>query len=144
MAFDDSSERHRAALERNLENKSRMAFSSHRFDVTGTGFTEFPDSAQFGLAYVSQPYVAIGYVIDSDEIRRVFSLGDDDPLPIPAITAAVTDWDLNERGFYVGAWCACNVSWPDTPPPELENFTFQVDFTWRGIGIKDVDPEVRS
>lgn len=137
-------ERTRAALDRNAENRSREAWSAHRYDITGAGYAEFPKSARFDLAFLDQPFVNYGLVLDSDELRRVLNVADTANPAMPTVTAWVTEYDQNERGFYVGAWCAVNVTWPGEPPDPEEGFTFQVDFTWRGIGIKDVDPEVRA
>lgn len=141
---DLPTERHRAALDRDAENRSREAWSAKRFDISGVGFAEFPKAASFGLAFLDQPFVTTGFVLDTDELRDALGVADNEDPPMPMVAGFVTEYDLNENGFYVGAWCAVNIQWAVEPPdPEL-GFTFQVDFTWRGIGIKDVNPEVRA
>ena len=80
--------------------------------------------------------MATGVHYDLDEADP-----DDAGLVPPQVTGFVTDWDQNELGFYIGAYCGVVVSWfTGTPPPD---FKFQVDFTFLGVAMKDVDPDVR-
>lgn len=131
-----SDEARRAAIERNKENKARLAFASATFEIDGGGYAEFEDAAEFGLAFLERPYVMTGISIDLE-------LADlPDGTPPPMVTGYVVEWDQNEHGFYTGAYCAAHVDWGVTVPPE--GFTFEIDFTFRGIAMKDVDPEVRA
>ena len=128
-------EARRAALNRNAENKARMAFASGTFFCDGEGLAEFEDAIEFGLAFLERPFVFTGVNFDLD----LFDL--DDGFTPPHITAYVVDWEVNEQGFYTAAWCAALVEWGFAPTPEGE---FEIDFTFRGIAMKDVDPEVRA
>lgn len=135
-------ERRRAEDARNYENRTRTAHASQTFEVEGSGVVEIPKVAAFGLTYIERPFVSVGFIIDLDELALAYDLNDQAVPPVPIITGFVTDWDLNDRGWYVGAWCGVNIYWTTGPPPEP--FPFQVDFNFRGIGIKDVDPAVRE
>lgn len=137
-------EAQRAALRRDAENRAREAWTAHRFEVSGIGYAEFPKSAQFDLAFYKRPYVSTGICLDTDELRNVLNVSDQSDPPLPNITPFVVEYDLNDNGFYVGAWCAVNIEWPGEPPDAESGFTFEIDFVWRGIGIKDVNPEVRD
>jgi hypothetical protein len=129
-------EARRAALSRNAENKARMAFSSGTFALSGEGLAEFEDAIEFGLAYLERPFVMTGITLEWD-------LGDfpDGTLP-PHVTGYVFDWEVNEFGHYTGAWCAARIEWGGVVVPE--DFEFEIDFTFKGIAMKDVDPEVRA
>lgn len=135
----DGLERRRAEDARNYENRTRLAFADHSFNVSGAGIIEFPESARFELSFLKRPKVAFGVIMDMDELADQLDV--DGTPPMPLITGYVTDWDQNDKGFYTGAWCGVNVYWT-TPPPE--DFEFEIDFTFSGIGIKDIDPEVRD
>lgn len=143
----DPSERHRAALRRNADNAARLAFADFHFKVDDAlGLVAFPKPGDFGLSFAERPAVSGGVFLDIDELARVLELddGDDIGLQAPTITPMVTEWDRSEAGHYVGAWCAVNVLWPADVLEAPEGFSFYVDFTFHGIAIKDVDPEVRS
>lgn len=143
MPFDEvGTERRRASLARNAENASRSAFATQTFEVSGAGVIEFPKSAQFGLTFISRPTISVGCLIDMDELAAAYGLSQSATPPVPIVTGFVTEWDTNERDWFVGAWCAVNVYWNAGAPSDA--FTFEIDFTFRGIGIKDVDPEVRT
>lgn len=134
------SETQRAALDRNKENRARLAFTSHTFNVKTSaaagGLVEFPGCAEFGLAFINIPFLATGVHYDLDEADP----DETGALP-PQITGFVTDWDQNELGFYTGAYCGVVVAWQG--PFTDDDFTFQVDFTFNGLAMKDVDPDVR-
>jgi hypothetical protein len=138
--MSEDMERRRAEIHRNQENATRLAIANHTFDVAGTGVIEFPDSAQFELAFIERPKVAVGLVIDLDSLGEAYET--DMVPPVPLVTGFVSEWDQNDRDFYVGAWCGVHIYWTAGVP--TEDFTFTVDFTFTGIGIKDVDPEVRE
>lgn len=140
----DPSERRRAALQRNATNAARLAFADFHFKVTnGNGFYQFPKAGDFGLTFAERPAVSTGVVIDIDALAELEEVEDEDDIVVPSITGFVVEWDLNERGFYVGAWCGVNVYWP-VGAVAPEDYVFYIDYTFHGIAIKDVDPEVRE
>ena len=74
-----------------------------------------------------------------DTRADALGLDPDDVVPLPHCTPYVTEWDQDERGFYVGAWVAVVVSFGplDTvdigAQPGIEHH-----FTFSGIAIKDI------
>lgn len=129
-------EARRASLQRNAENKARMAFASGTFEVEGNGLAEFEDPIEFGLAFLERPFVSTGVNMDWEILDL-----EEGTLP-PHVTGYVFDWEVNEHGFYTAAWCAAHITWLTIEYPEGP--TCEIDFTFRGIGMKDVDPEVRA
>jgi len=113
-------------------------------DVT---LQRFPDAAEFGLAFVERPFVTTGVVLDVEDFLRSTQVErdeyhDEDPPVVPVVTGMVTEWDLNEHGFYIGAWCAASCFYPYAG--FQSSLSFQIDFTFHGTAMKDVDPEVRD
>lgn len=133
------SEIQRAALERNKENRARLAIVSGRFTAQGEGLAEFDDGVDFALAYLDMPYVMTGVHFDLDEADLA-----EGTLP-PQVTGFVTDWDQNEQGFYTGAYCAAVITWGTDGSSDVvipDGFELQIDFTFAGMAMKDVDPQV--
>lgn len=158
----------RVELERHRENSSRMAEAEGHFQSTGIGSIEFQTRVDFGVTFVKKPVVSYGSEIDVDELSRVMDDLDDtlvailNPEPdngtpmFPLVTGFVTDWDVDTKGFYTGAWCGVRVYYPvvamgtgedgagpsaltevtDIPVVVLHHFRFG------GIGMKDVPTEL--
>lgn len=130
----------------------------------------FERPAEFDLSFMERPFVSTGLVMNMEMIRdwyiNEYGLWDMDAAyemdMAPQITGHVTEWLRNENGYYTGAWCAVVVEMPWTMrPPEYgaesrpatrrrsgvaprEEPPVQIDFSFRGIAMKDVEPEVRS
>lgn len=142
----DPVERRRASLQRNAHNAARLAFADFHFKVTqGSGLVVFPKGGDFGLSFAERPSVSSGIFLDIDELARTLAIDDADAIGFscPTVTPMVTEWDLDEHGYYTGAWCAAMVLWPETITVP-EDFVFYVDFLFSGIAIKDVDVGVRD
>ena len=135
-------ERRRAADARHHENRARLAMAYARFDSEGSGSMEFEDGVDFGLTFIEQPYVTTGHVIDLDELAEALGLDEGVTPPIPQVSSYVTEWQIDDRGFYVGAWCAAVVS--DMALPEGVTVSIQHHFTFSAVAIKDVPIDVTT
>lgn len=136
--------------QRNRENRARLAQVYGKTTSTGQGTIVFKKAIEFGCTFIEEPFMSYGHKIDLDvwEDSIEHSVDDDDPI-LPSVTGFVTAWDQDDRDFYVGAYVAVSVWFPlidpvlDEPPvpiesqPVIEHF-----FTFAGVAIKDVDPEL--
>lgn len=146
----DDLEARRRADARHHENKPRLAFAFGEYESTGIGSEQFTKATEFGATFTERPFVAVGAQIDADSIAEAFDLDPDADVPLPHVTAYVTEWNRDERGFYTGAWCACTVTFPaevlvapGDPPtaiPLPDDLVVKVQhhFTFSGIAMKDV------
>ena len=138
--FFDDLERRRSDIERNQENSSRVAEAFARFRSTGLGSIEFGERVDFGLTFIEEPYMSYGYYIDLDDLDNLLGneLGNATP-PLPICSGAVTDWDRDDRGFYVGAWVAVRVWFPYEANvwPEMEVEMFH-HYSFKAVAMKDV------
>lgn len=140
----------RAADARHAENRARFAQVNARFAQTGFGSMEFADPVDFGLTFIDEPYVSTGHSIDVDEL----GVDDSDETPtLPQITSYVVEWSRDDRGFYVGAWCAGTVTYaPTSSDPadtaEIEGAREQATvkhmFTFSATAIKDIPIDVTN
>ncbi len=149
--FEDL-ELRRAEVERHRENSTRLAQAYGRFTSNGQGSIVFPDRLGFGLTFIEEPYTSWCPMIDVDELEDLLDnsqasrmQGQSNVAAFPMITPYVVDWDQDDRGFYVGAWCGVRVWWPPTDavlttasPEIVHNFTFT------GKAIKDVPLEMEG
>jgi hypothetical protein len=121
-----------AELQRNAENKARLAHAYARFKTVGNGTFEFDQRIDFGLTFVERPFIACGWQIEEQ--------GDDEGEGYPLATAYVTDWDTTDRDHYVGCWVAVTVGWPYTGATvtEFPEYKLWHDFTFSGIALKDI------
>jgi hypothetical protein len=145
MFFDDLEGR-RADVERNEENSGRIAEAFARFKSTGLGSVEFPKRVNFGLTFIEEPYMSYGCHIDLDALDDLLDNqpGTKTP-PMPHCTGFVTDWDRDDRGFYVGAWVGAHVwfpyeanVWPGLQVDILHHYSF------KAVAIKDVPIDQRD
>lgn len=139
MFFDDLEHR-RGRIEQVNENSGRMAEAFARFRSVGQGSIEFPDRVDFGLTFIEEPYMSFGSFVDTDALDEL--LGDTSgnlPPQLPLCSGYVTDWDRDDRGFYVGAWVGVRVWFPYEagvwPDAEVEMFHH---YTFKAVAIKDV------
>ncbi len=100
---------------------------------------EYADESavDFGLAFFNQPRVSHGCCLteDSDELKDGF---------FPQTTGGVYQWDINEKGLYVGAWLFMTVVHEEELDDEEDPVVYVVqhDFTFAGIGMKDVSKKL--
>lgn len=104
MAFD--AWRHmdqvRASIDRTKENSARLATAHTMYSSTGWGEFIFPDQFVFGTRFVSMPFMAYGFSMDDtgpDIVDTRF----------PRANGFVYRWQLDNKGFYVGAYLAVTV-----------------------------------
>ena len=123
----------REYLRQHSENSTRLATAHARFQTTGWGEVEFENCFIFGVTFVDQPSVSFGYSLQEGL----------DPVPsrFPRAFGFVSQWKLNDKGFYVGAWCAVAVddrsSFIGTTEPDPD-YVLEHDFRFEGIAMKDV------
>lgn len=138
-------ERRRAEVERHKENAARLAQEFHKFQSLGQGFIEYEDVAEFDITMIEEPYVTYGAGLDLDALAEQQNLDPGVEPVIPLTMGVVTEWDRDERGFYVGAWVGVRVHFP---PGDAITADLAVEvmhyFTFTGIGIKDVPVDVRD
>lgn len=150
-------------VERHKENSARLAMANTKYSTTGQGSIQFRKRFDFGLTFIEEPWMNYGAYIDVDELadRLNIDSGINDPCPLPLSTGFVTEWDRDERDFYIGAWMGVRVWFPESVSPAAEiqitvagamdiaiPIGIQADmhhyFTFSGIAIKDVPLEGAS
>lgn len=137
MTTDDLELRRREDA-RHAENRARLAMAFAEFDSTGQGTVEFGEVADFGVTFLEKPSVSTGVEIDVDELAELLDLDDEANVPMPHVTAYVVDWDLDDKGFYVGAYVAATVSFPDPSVSVEVPVALVHHFTFAGTAIKDI------
>lgn len=141
----DELEARREELVRHRENRARLASAYGVYTTTGQGSVQFKTMYEFGLTFVEQPRMHYGAVIDLDDLGDKLDHEPGECPPLPHCTGIVADWEVDHRGFYVGAWLAAKVSFPIE---DLVPVTLQVEvthhFTFSGIAMKDVPGDVRD
>lgn len=135
---DDPQTQAKMERSRNAENKGRRAGVYAKYSTTGQGVVEFAARVDFGLTYVEEPFMAYGAKVDMDDVRDALGLDDDQsPSALPISSGLVTDWDLDERGHYTGAWVAVTVyyppSLPASAPIDMEHF-----FSFEAVALKNI------
>lgn len=129
--------RRESELRRHRENQGRLATVNARCRTVGMGTIEYGEVVDFGLTFVEQPFVSSGCEIDLDAVRDALTLGDDEYPQLPQVTTYVTEWDQDDRNFYVGAYIGVVVEYPAgvDVTTEIEIF-HHLSFT--GVAIKDI------
>jgi hypothetical protein len=145
----------REVAERHRENAARHAQAFARFTSTGQGSVEYAERVDFDLTFIEEPIVAYGCFVDADELADLQNRSD---VVLPNCTGFVTEWDKDERDFYVGCWVAARVHFPledfqeeteiilgETPFPTINTDMNQAVvkhfFTFQGVAMKDVPVE---
>lgn len=126
---------------RNSENRGRLAHAYGRFVTSGPGSIEFTEPLQFECTFVELPFISTGHYLDINDWANVLDRGPRDLTSFPQATAYVIDWDLNDRGFYIGAWCGAAISYPGDIPLDVQ-IEIRHHFTFSGNAIKDFDPSL--
>lgn len=140
--FDDVE--HRIAEKEAIkENTARLASAYASYKSTGQGSVEFGKRADFGLTFIERPYVSYCSVVDLDELGDLMGVPGGEDVPMPLVTGFVTEWDTDDRGFYVGAWCGVRVWYPPTDlVPYSVDVELQHHFTFQAIALKDIPLDV--
>lgn len=139
-------ERRRADVEQVQENSGRMAEAFARFKSVGQGSIQFDERVDFDVTFIEEPYFRYGSYLDVDELENLLDNDQDAGTPpFPVCSGFVTDWDQDDRGFYVGAWVAVRVwfpyeanIWPELPVEIMHHFSFTA------VAIKDVPTDIRD
>lgn len=142
--FDDV-DRRAAEQDRNRENSARLAKAFAKFHSTGQGSIEFEDHVDFGLTFIEEPYVTYGSTIDLDGLGELLDTEPGETPPLPLASGMVTEWDQDDRDFYVGCWTAVRITFQpaDAVDPALE-VEMEHHFTFTAVAIKDVPLDVRN
>ena len=145
--FEDLEVR-RAEIDRHRENSARLASAFAKFETTGQGFVEFKDVIDFGCTFTEEPYPAYGSRVDLEALEDLLqqeAVVDKAPPPVPITSGVVTEWDQDDKGYYIGAWVGVRVFFPyeDAVPLDLD-VPAEHYFTFTGVAIKDVPIDVRE
>lgn len=155
MELHEELSQHENERQRHRENAARLATVQSRYFTEGQGSVEFAERVDFDCTFVEEPFLSYGARIDLDALANLLNLGPEADVPMPLTAGYVTEWDRDERDFYVGAWVGVRVHFPlvlvlgspTTPPaPEPEvPATTPVEvthyFSFAGIAMKDVPLE---
>ena len=136
----DDLEQQRAELDRHAENSARIAEAFARFTTTSQGSIEFGERVDFEVTFTEEPYMSYGAIINLDDLDDKLGNEPSSLTPqMPLSTGFVTDWDRDDRGFYVGAWVGVRIWYPYEAhiSPELD-FTMGHHFSFKAVAIKDV------
>lgn len=135
-------EQARAELARHRENSARLALAFAKFESTGQGTVEFEERVDFGLTFIEKPYITYACEIDLDELANQVGSTEDETPVLPLVSGYVTEWDIDDRGFYTGAWMAAVVFDPSGVLPTDVQIVIDHHFTFTAIAIKDVPLDV--
>lgn len=146
--YYEDEEYRRQELDRHRENAARTAMAYADFETTGQGSVEFARRVDFGLTFIEMPYVSYGSILDVDAWENDleaaygvdFSEGTQSSVPLPIVSGFVTQWDRDDRDFYIGCWCAVRVYIPQDEweiGPDL-NPTIEHHFTFVATAMKDI------
>jgi hypothetical protein len=141
--FDDAQEQRTADRAAIKENTARLASAYSNYESTGQGSIEFARRTDFGLTFIERPFVSYGAVIDLDELGDLLDIAGGEDTPMPIVTGMVTEFDIDERGFYVGAWVGARVYFPTTDGVPVDaKVVCEHHFTFQAVAIKDVPLDV--
>lgn len=145
MAYFDDVEWRRGELERHRQNSARLASAYSTFRSTGQGSIEFEERCDFGLTFIRRPRVAYGCYLDLDALGELIDHEAGETPPMPNVSGFVTEWDIDARGFYVGAWVAARVGFDavDTVDPAVK-VVVQHDFTFQAVAMKDIPMDEKN
>lgn len=132
----------RADIERHRENSARQAQAFAKFESIGVGSMEYEERVDFGLTFIEEPFVAFSSALDLDDVAEVLDLNPEVQTPIPLVSGMVTEWDRDDRDFYVGAWVAVQVYF--LGGEDVGELAMTHYFTFQAIAMKDVPLDVRD
>jgi hypothetical protein len=148
MSYFRDTEIARRTARQHKENHGRLATTRALFDTFGWGTFEFEDMADFDCTYIEQPSFTTGAHIESDEWQEALQdagwftgLNEDAATPFPAISGYVTAWEQDDKGFYVGAYCAAHITFAAElliPVDLSDQFLPQIHhhFRFEGMALK--------
>lgn len=115
MTLIEDLDKRRERANQNAENSARLAQSYATFITTGVGSYQHHKRVKFGTTFIEQPMVSYGCVVDIEALADALGYGEDsEDIPLPLCTGYVTEWDQDDRGFYIGCWIAVRVWFPET------------------------------
>jgi hypothetical protein len=117
-----AAEAHRGRLEQTRENTARQAESFATITSHGVGEVQHTTVVTFDCTFVEKPSVAYCFSLDGDTLIDGY---------FPTSSGAVWKWQIDSRGFYVGAYVFFVIT--GDPSYDLEHY-----FTFAGIAIKDL------
>lgn len=130
-------EARRSELARHAANKAGQAATFVKFHTDGQGAIEFEDGVDFECAYVEEPWMAYGSMVNVDRLRSLLGMSDDQTPPLPITSGHVLEWERSRTGLYVGCWVGVRVTFP-SDIPVAPNIAVSIDhyFKWEAIGLK--------
>jgi hypothetical protein len=134
-------EYHRQELDRHKENAARLAFAYGDFVSTGQGSVENEKRIDFGLTFIEKPYVTYGAELDLEDLDdQLGKESEDNGMPaLPVTQGYVTEWDRDDRDFYIGCWVAARVYFPPIPAVDTDVMVRVTHhFSFSAIAMKDV------
>lgn len=119
------------------ENEAREAHSLHTLESTGVGETIEPEALMFPNPFVFKPALSYG--------AEITVLPDQELWGLPRPSGAVMRWEINDRGFFLGAFVYVTV---DLEPaegvtPEVQpNVRVEHHFRFSSLAYKDLGDKV--
>lgn len=125
-------------IQRHGENSARLAHAFGQVVTTGWGEFVFEDTIKFDAPYLHKPSVSYGCSLFMQDAAAGLVTG-----RFPRAGGFVSDWDIDTKGFYRGAWVAVTVEtrspFIQTDDPSLEyEYILAHDFTFLGVAMKDL------
>ena len=121
-----------ALVNQTAENAGRNAVYEATCLSSGSGHFLQPDAVMFDATFVQQPQIYYGHYVDGKQFLTTGIL--------PTISGGVYKWVQDVRGFFLGAQVYYAVL--DTGVPGASAVIVEHHFTFSGIAIKDVAPDL--
>lgn len=138
MPLLDNLDRRREEAQRHRENSGRLCQAYANFESTGLGSFEFEDRIDFTVIFTEKPYVSYAAVVDTNGVKDLVGR-----VALPQTTGYVTEWDTDEKELYTGCWVAVRIDFPVFEMIDYETgVVVDHHFTFTGVAIKDVPPEL--
>ena len=138
MGLIDDLDRRRERANQTSENSARLAQAYATFTTDGQGTIQYEHEVEFGLTFIEEPVVSYGAFCDVDDLAELQGVEDTDDVRLPLLSGYVVNWNVDDRGFYVGCWVGVRVYFP---PGEADpGLKPQIDhhFTISGMAMKDI------
>lgn len=143
MTIVDELDARRQYADQIKENSARLAQAFATFDTTGQGSKEFDKRCKFAVTFIEKPIVSYCSELDVDVLADMQNVDPGEQPILPIATGFVTNWDTDDRGYYVGCWVAVRVYFP---VEDLVDITMKVElthnFTFSAVALKDVPVDV--
>lgn len=125
-----------AQVEAQRENRSRTAFSTHSFQVSGVG-TVLLGTVDFDFVFLDRPRVMMGASILQTPPLGTWGL--------PDVNGLVTKWVVDRKKHYTGAqvYAVTDIRRVDGEAPEAyPEFSAVLDVVFVGVAYKDLGTSV--